>query len=596
MSIEVNATEHPISAVTVYQNDGALVLRRFPVTLQSGRNEIKITHLSKHISNDSIRIEAESTSSSQNLVIFDVTSTAPSSVDPNPIPDDEEWEPLSEKRDGLSAKIHILEKQQDTLEKYREEIKPTRSGGSALFEPDHLERFLDIYASKRATLDEELVKLRKERDSVLRQLSELKDKASAANLAKTMPSVKIVMSVEEDGDATLILNYIVGQASWSSLYDVRAELPKATSGKGFMPSLQVQYRASIRQTTGEDWDNVDLTLSTALPTLVNGGTIPTLSMIRIAPIRPRYTVDMVMESMSEMISDEIALADAASLEENELGDATSLGRVDRGPAVTVKEAGLSLIYEIDGKSSIPSDTNWHRVLIANLDLAAELEWIAVPRMATSAFLRCQILNSSTYEFIKGPGSVFIDGNFTSKTQIPSVSPGESFSCSLGVDPSLRITYHPRKRIATSSSAGLMAALFTKEENQVVTFRQRITIKNTLGRPVPRLIVQDQVPVSENSKLKVTMHQPGEKGLGPLNPLAATTSLGASAATSAAGATLTANIAGNVDARWAQKSDEKRGSGGSRGDGVIEWICTDLLDTVDLELLYDVSAPRGMMWA
>ncbi|KAF8324095.1 hypothetical protein DL93DRAFT_2070366 [Clavulina sp. PMI_390] len=204
----------------------------------------------------------------------------------------------------------------------------------------------------------------------------------------------------------------------------------------------------------------------------------------------------------------------------------------------------------------------------------------------------------------GPGSVFIDGNFASKTQLPSVSPGESFSCSLGVDPSLRITYHPQKKIATSTSAGLMAALSSKKENHTTTFRQRITIKNTRLGPVSRLIVHDQVPVSEDSKLKVTVQQPNEKGLGPLNPSASVlagsaggtvTSVSAVKGSGGSEATLTANVAKNVVARWAQKSEEKGGSGGAKGDGVIEWICTDLTDTVDLELVYDVSAPSDMRW-
>ncbi|KAF8324105.1 hypothetical protein DL93DRAFT_97592 [Clavulina sp. PMI_390] len=609
MSIELNAQAHPVSAVTVYQDDGALVQRHFLVTLQAGQNEIVITRLSNYISNDSIRVEAESSSSSQHLVVFDVTPLAPSSANLDPNPDGAELDGLNQKKDALQGSIAILEKQQEVLKKYGEDITPAGSSGD-IFHPAALEQFLDIYGSRQAQIDSELVKLRKEHDALDRRVNELNSKSAVANLARMMPSVKIVMLAKEDGDASIILNYVVSQASWSSLYDVRAELPTATSGKGSTPSVEVQYRASIRQTTGEDWDNVALTLSTASPTI--GSAIPNLEMLRITPIRPLVMPPTMAppggksfkkrkESLARTMSR------SAMIEPEEFDDDMAFGLFDDGPAVDVKEGGLSLTYGIGGKSSIPSNTDWHRVSIANIDLPAELEWITVPRKLTSAFLRCRIRNSSSYEFINGPGSVFIDGNFASKTHLPSVSPGESFSCSLGVDPSLRITYHPQKKIATSASTGLMAALSNKKEHQTTTFRQRITIKNTRLGPVSRLIVQDQVPVSEDSKLKVIVQQPSEKGLGPLHPSATNASGGGagsggtvtstSSAMSSGGseATLTANVAKNVVARWAQKSEEKGGSGGAKGDGVIEWICSDLTDTVDLELVYDVSAPSDMRW-
>lgn len=198
----------------------------------------------------------------------------------------------------------------------------------------------------------------------------------------------------------------------------------------------------------------------------------------------------------------------------------------------------------------------------------------------------------------GDGSVFIDGNFASKTSIPNVSPQETFTCSLGADPSIRITYHPQKKISTFISGGLMAAISTNKGNNVTTYRQRITLKNTRSSPVGRLIVQDQVPLSEDSRLKVIVHQPLEKALGPVAGPSnvATPSIGPSGSVKSAGEqTLVAPVQTNIVARWAQKSDEKGGSGGSRQDGVIEWVCMDLVDTVDLDLVYDVSAPTDIKW-
>jgi len=62
-------------------------------------------------------------------------------------------------------------------------------------------------------------------------------------------------------------------------------------------------------------------------------------------------------------------------------------------------------------------------------------------------------------------------------------------------------------------------------------------------------------------------------------------------------TLVAQVDKGVAARWAQKKDEEGGSGGSKGDGIIEWVCSDVKSgtTLDLELGYEVAAPHDWEW-
>lgn len=155
----------------------------------------------------------------------------------------------------------------------------------------------------------------------------------------------------------------------------------------------------------------------------------------------------------------------------------------------------------------------------------------------------------------------------------------------------------------------MAVLSNNKNGNIVTsYKQRITIKNTRSSPVARLVVQDQVPVSEDSKLRVSVQQPSEKSIGPVGgssnppPTPSTSTAGSSGLVKTPSAppseqTLTAQVSKNIVARWAQKSDEKGGSGGSRQDGVIEWVCSNVppAETLDLELVYDVSAPVDLEW-
>jgi len=51
----------------------------------------------------------------------------------------------------------------------------------------------------------------------------------------------------------------------------------------------------------------------------------------------------------------------------------------------------------------------------------------------------------------------------------------------------------------------------------------------------------------------------------------------------------AGLNGSEKALTAQV-DKNDGSGGPWGDGIIEWICSELRESVYLELAYDISAP------
>ena len=82
---------------------------------------------------------------------------------------------------------------------------------------------------------------------------------------------------------------------------------------------------------------------------------------------------------------------------------------------------------------------------------------------------------------------------------PAASPGESFDCALGLDPAIRITYHPlTKRIAQSG-------FYTK--TAINSSLQRISIHNTKSIPITDLRIIDQIPISSDDKITVKLIAP-----------------------------------------------------------------------------------------
>ncbi len=188
--------------------------------------------------------------------------------------------------------------------------------------------------------------------------------------------------------------------------------------------------------------------------------------------------------------------------------------------------------------------------------------------------------------------MFMDGNFVTKAYIPDVSPNEFFNCSLGVDPAVRVTYHPCRKTVSHQGGGLIS----RTRTEISTFSQRISIKNTRPGPLEYLIVQDQVPVSEDERIKVKVLSPNEEALGLMNRGDSANSKNWSTGPTAGAAV--AHISPGVTARWTQKDteDDPLSEGhGPKGDGVLEWICTKMKDHLDLELVYEVSSPAGLRW-
>jgi len=114
--------------------------------------------------------------------------------------------------------------------------------------------------------------------------------------------------------------------------------------------------------------------------------------------------------------------------------------------------------------------------------------------------------------------VFFDGNFVAKYMIPDASPEESLACSAGIDPSVKITYHPQRRLVRTDKEGGMPWYSSPKSMDVKAYTSRITVKNVWKTPVARLVLRDQIPVSEDERIKLKMVNPSADTIGPVAPL------------------------------------------------------------------------------
>jgi len=259
--------------------------------------------------------------------------------------------------------------------------------------------------------------------------------------------------------------------------------------------------------------------------------------------------------------------------------------------------GFSSAFVVDGLSNIPSDTEdsgeSHKVTISIVRLDnVDLEWVTVPKETQSVFLKAKVKNTSEYTFLSGNASIFMNNNFVAKSSIPLVSPQESFSVSLGADPSVRVSYHPQSKKIHNPTGGILTA------SRISTvFQQNISIKNTRGVQLSRLIVKDQVHISTNAQIKVNVIEPAL-------PELQTGANKSGIENKSNAASKDVAVAGNKDvsARWCRTNEDEEMDAGVAGlvevntEGLMEWICrVEPNSSLDLKLGWEVNVPKGFKW-
>ncbi|EON64739.1 hypothetical protein W97_03972 [Coniosporium apollinis CBS 100218] len=171
---------------------------------------------------------------------------------------------------------------------------------------------------------------------------------------------------------------------------------------------------------------------------------------------------------------------------------------------TWEEEGLTASYDVPGLRTLPPSSLTRRHKIASLTASnIHMSYICVPKLRCAAFLRAKVRNpSSSITLLKGSAGVTLDESFLGNMTLPRVSPGQAFDLPLGVDPAIHVAY-PKPNVRRSTQG-----FINKESAQA--FSRAVWLTNTRQAPV-ELLVLDQVPVSQDERLKIGLVQP--KGLG-----------------------------------------------------------------------------------
>lgn len=245
-----------IETVTVYY-DGALVNRVANSHLQSGTTDITLKGITKYADVSNLQVKGEGD--------FSILKVNPV---PNYLREKEsknDMDELQKRNKTIEQKIKDLETDKTVYTAERDLVRANQNikGDAAVLSVQQLKDMADFFRlrlteieSKILGIDRDITKLadeKKRNEDQLKSLANYKDDMTY--------DVVVTVMAKAATDAKISLTYFTDKAGWFASYDLKVA--------NVNDPIKLNLRANVMQNSGEDWNNVKLTLSTGTPSISN---------------------------------------------------------------------------------------------------------------------------------------------------------------------------------------------------------------------------------------------------------------------------------------------------------------------------------------
>jgi len=287
---------------------------------------------------------------------------------------------------------------------------------------------------------------------------------------KKEPVKEIVLHFSSETGGTLLLKtgYLVSQASWQPMYDILVENTNQP--------VDLTYKAKLKQSTGFDWKDIKINISTANPTSNNNRPV-------MSPKYIDYVVYKIQSSSYEGATNMMQV-NRINLRQDDMSEAD----------VQVNESDIQVEYQIDARQSIPSDGKEHVCQLQNFKIPATYRYHTVPKLDQSAFLLARITNYGQYNLLSGQANVFFGETFIGQVLLNPDITADTMLVSLGRDERIVVK---RTRVQDKTSRKLFSG------SHKDTYAYETVIRNNKGFPID-IEVLDQIPLTRRKEIEVEL--------------------------------------------------------------------------------------------
>lgn len=466
-------TENRAVQVTFFE-DRAQVVRRAEVELAAGTHPLRLPGVSLLVDDTTLQVRATDASGTPVRVLASRVLRSMRSV---AAASDEEVEALAERRraawkelEGARRRLALTQNEQQrvvALEQalLRSMYRVPRAGDVSTDEwggsLDRLGHAFDTALGEQLEVRNTVTDLAKAELRARMLLEEAKKKNP-----EIRSEIETEVRLEEAAKITIEATYFVPCALWRPSHVARLSEDRR--------SVKVDLMATVWQVTGEQWDDIEATFSTARPTKIAEAPLLSDDYLRSRPKTDFEKNVVAVEARDVDISVTGAEGSRAIDEMPGVDDGGEPVRFQATEAVTIESTGEPFRVELGG---------------AEADCSTRL--VAYPERSPVAYLASRLTWKHTTPLLAGPVVTMRGNEFAGRSRVDFAGPGEAVELSFGVD------------------SGISVHRSVDDEHKT----SRMTGKNTLNRTVKVFVsnlsgetkfvnIVERIPVSEIEEVTV----------------------------------------------------------------------------------------------
>jgi uncharacterized protein (TIGR02231 family) len=368
---------------------------------------------------------------------------------------------------------------------------------------DELIKLTNFYTEKLIQIKQTVFELQVKRgdiqekiDEINRRIQEWNSQDQNTEAPKSVGQLIVQVMADIAGPVNVDFNYFTAQAGWTPSYDIRV--------KSLDNEFKIGYKAFVSQTTGLDWKQVKLSLSTGNP---NAGTvIPILTPLYLNVYAPIVYSDVVVTASAapRMQTESIKYSNDDETDYKLVTKKSAYAGAavkDVSQNLQLKESQLNVNFEINLPYDIPSDGQTYSVNIKEEKAKASYKHISVPKLDQDAFLMAQLVDWDSLNLMPGNANIIMDNIYLGKTYLNPNTTEDTLNISLGRDKRIAIE---RKRVKDYTAK-------KRGDSKIEQHTYEITVRNNKKQAI-EIDIKDQIPVSQVKEVEVTLTDAGDANL------------------------------------------------------------------------------------
>jgi uncharacterized protein (TIGR02231 family) len=471
-----------IDKVTVYR-DSAIVTRTGRVEIPAGEHRLIVRGLSERVEPATLRLSAES----RNLKL--------AGVEVQRIVEGDLVNPAER---ALTRKLRDLDDQkgaiQDEITSAQAQIKllegvisaPTGMGtNAAAVSAANIPGLVGAVgtgdAAARARIRAARLRIRDLDAETETTKAEL---AKIATARKASTELRVSITATSGGSVPVSLDYQMGGVSWGWQYEARLDSQAR--------KVALIRQAQLAQGTGEDWKDVELTISTARPGM--NAITPQIrsAFVRFAPPQQHYGGGGEVEEI--VVTGARGSSRLDRIRSSKAGAMDMSGVPEQAASANAEVFATDFVadYRIPGRVSVNADRQPRVYPITDDALAVDLVARAILPADRAAYLEAKLNYQGEVPIDAGDVQLYRDDAFVGIGALPLVLPGADVRIPFGQDDRIRIVVRDEREDSGNTA-------LTKD--RVEQHKRRFEVTSFHANALPIEVI-DRVPVASEDDIKV----------------------------------------------------------------------------------------------